>query len=333
MNVKKICIAALLMASALAVSCAVEPVEDSSYSYDRVMKAWLAMNYPGLKPFGDSGAYILEMQQGTGPAVTDSSYVWAHYTKLSLDRSVISSNERSVAEQLGTYSPTSYYGSRIWRVDQDYIPSGLEAVIKTMKGGGRALIALPLSASSHTSSLYSAFSGSDESDNSIIEIKIDTVMADIYDYQERVMKEWFRSHYNVADTSAEHLYFKKLKEKTAETDSIPEGSTVKVRYIGRHLDGQVFDTNIEDTAKFYRIHTQGKTYDALNVTFYKDDVSKLAQENTTVAGFYRSVSMMNYGETAVALFSSELGYGEKGSSPAIPEYSPLHFWFYVEPKD
>ena len=43
--------------------------------------------------------------------------------------------------------------------------------------------------------------------------------------------------------------------------------------------------------------------------------------------------MMNFGETAVTVFNSELGYGEKGKSPSIPEYAPLYFWLYIEPKD
>jgi hypothetical protein len=42
---------------------------------------------------------------------------------------------------------------------------------------------------------------------------------------------------------------------------------------------------------------------------------------------------MNYDETAVTAFSSDLGYGESGSNPAIPEYTPLSFWLYIEPKD
>ena len=41
---------------------------------------------------------------------------------------------------------------------------------------------------------------------------------------------------------------------------------------------------------------------------------------------------MNFGEKAVTVFGPQLGYGEKGSSPSIPEYSPLCFWLYIEPK-
>lgn len=39
---------------------------------------------------------------------------------------------------------------------------------------------------------------------------------------------------------------------------------------------------------------------------------------------------MKNGEKAVTLFNSELGYGEDGKNPSIPEYSPLSFWLYIE---
>lgn len=314
-------------------ACAVSPDEDANYSYDRVMKAWIHRNYPGVQPQGETGAYILEMDPGSGQSVNDSAYIRAHYVKRKLDQTIISTNILSYSEQLGTYSNTSYYGGNIWRVDQGYLPAGLESVLKTMRAGGHVKVALPLSASKHATGLYNAFSSTAETDNEIIDVTVDTVIANIYDYQEKEMKAWFTEHYGVSDTAALHLYFKKLTEKTAEADTVSEGTSVKVRYVGRLLNGQVFDTNIEDTAKFYRIWKSGGSYSALSVNYYKTDSQKFSSENSVVAGFGKAVTMMNYGETAVTLFNSELAYGESGENPSIPEYAPLTFWLYVEPKE
>ena len=314
-------------------ACAVNATEDENYANDRVMTAWIHQNYPGVKSYGDTGAYILGMNAGNGPAITDSSYVRAHYVKRRLDQTIISTNIKSLAEQLGTYSNTSYYGGNVWRVDQGYLPGALETILKTMRGGGQLKVALPVSASKHDYATYTAFNSTAETYNEIIDLAIDTVITDIYDYQARTMKAWFTEHYAVSDTVSENLYFKKLVEKTAETDTIAEGESVKVRYIGRLMDGQVFDTNIEDTAKFYRIWKSGGSYDALSINFYKTDEQKFSSENSVVTGFGKAVTLMNYGETAVTLFNSELGYSEKGSNPSIPEYAPLVFWLYLEPKD
>lgn len=332
MRLKDVFLATLIPAFLLAASCAVEPETETYASQDRVMKAWIRYNYPGTSTYSGTSLYVLDMQPGEGPAVTDSSYVWVHYVKRTLDGDVLSTNQQKLAEQLGSYSASSYYGSNIWRVDQGYLPDGLEKVIKSMKSGGSAKVALPVSASEHETSMYSAFSSTSESANEVIELTIDTVMTNVFTYQEKVMKDWFQRNYQISDTAANHLYFKKLEEKTAETDTISEGGNISVRYIGRLLNGQVFDTNIEDTAKFYHIWKSSGSYDALTIAFYKADESQFSENNSVVEGFGKAITRMNFGETAVTVFGPQLGYGEKGSSPGIPEYAPLCFWLYIEPK-
>lgn len=333
MSLNKYFLAAMFLAGMLAVSCAVTPEEDSNYASDRMMKSWIKVNYPGTSPYGDTGAYILEMEQGNGPAVSDSSFIRAFYVKRKLDASITATNIRQIAEQTGSYSATAYYGGNTWQVDQGYLPAGLEKVVKTMRSGGHVKLALPVSASSHEFSFYNAFSSTSESENLVIDLTIDTVLSNIYDYQEKTVRSWFQEHYASTDTVKEGLYFKKLIEKTEDADTVVEGGSIKVRYIGRTLDGTVFDTNIEDTAKFYRIWNSSNTYSALSINYYKTDDTKFSSENSVVAGFGQAVLQMNYGETAVAVFNSKLGYEERGKSPSIPEYAPLFFWLYVEPKN
>jgi len=328
MKIKHILLITLLLTGATA--CAVAPEEDDDAAYDRVMKAWLRVHYPGAQA-SSGGAYVLEMNQGSGPSVTDSAYVRAHFTKQALDLTIEDTNVEEVAGQLGTWTVSTWFGGNTWRVDQSYIPEGLEKIIKGMRGGATARIALPKSASSHDYTAYHAFSSLSEADNYIYDIAIDTVITDIYAYQERALSRWFREHYASASTLEEHLYFKKLEEHA--TDTIAEGNNVNVRYIGRLLNGQVFDTNIEDTAKFYRIWNDGKTYEALSIAYYKQDEDQFSTSNSVVDGFGKAVLAMNYGEIAVAAFDSTLGYGESGSGDAIPEYSPLVFWLYIEPKE
>lgn len=331
MRIKDLLLATLIPALLLTASCAVEPETESYASQDRVMKAWIRHNYPGMTTYGNTGLYVLDLEPGDGPAISDSAYVFAHYVKSTLGGDVISTNELQMAQQLGTYSVENYYGSSIWRVDQGYLPEDLETVFRSMKSGGRAKVALPLSASKHDYSMYTAFSGGEENYNEILDLTIDTVVSSIHAYQEQVMKDWFERNYQISDTAAANLYFKKLEEKTADSDTISEGHNISVRYIGRLLNGQVFDTNIEDTAKFYRIWKNTGSYNALTISYYKDDPEQFGNNNSVVEGFGKAVQMMNYGEKAVTVFNSELGYGEKGKSPSIPEYAPLCFWLYIEP--
>ena len=326
---KTLFVSLLLMAS-LAISCAVNPEEDSDISYDHVMKAWMRVNHPDIKPFGNGGAYVLEMDKGDVVSIGDSAYIRVHYTKRMLDGTIVESDVREIAEQLGEYKASSNYAGNTWRLTQGYIPDALEEVFRTMRSGGSATIALPKSASDHEYTLYDAFSSLEEANNYIFEIAIDTVLYDIIDYQEKEMRKWFRTHYDSEATIADHLYFKKLEEHTADSDTITEGATINVRYIGRLMNGQVFDTNIEDTAKFYRIWSSSGSYNALEMTYYKSDETQFNSNNSVVEGFGQAILKMNSGEKAVTLFNSELGYGEDGKNPSIPEYSPLVFWLYIE---
>lgn len=321
----------LLLTASLALSCGVYPDEDSDIEYDHVMDAWMRVNYPTVKPFGTYGAYVLQMDKGDGASIGDSAYVRVHYTKSMLDGTIVETNEEELAKQLGEYKVSSNYAGNTWRLTQGYVPDALEEVIRSMRSGGQATIALPKTASGHNASMYDAFTSSEEANNYIFDLTIDTVINNIISYQDQEMREWFRAHYDSETKIADHLFFKKLVEKTADTDTITEGASISVRYIGRLMDGQVFDTNIADTAKFYRIWNSDNAYSALNVTFYKNDDDKFSSDNNVVSGFGQAIQHMNYGEKAVALFNFELGYGQNGKNPSIPEYSPLLFWIYIEP--
>ena len=320
----------LLLMAALTASCAIEPAEDSDISYDHIMSAWMHINHPDVKPYGSTGAYVLAMEKGDGLSIGDSAYIRVHYTKRTLDGAIAETNVRQLSEQLGTYAVSSNYDGNTWRMTQGYLPAALEEIIRTMRSGGSATVALPKTASGHDYSMYDAFTSTEESNNYLIDFTIDTVINDIIQYQDQEMRSWFRTHYDSEATIEDHLFFKKLEENTADTDTISEGATVVVRYIGRLMNGVVFDTNIADSAKFYRIYSGDKSYEGLEVTYYKSDESKFESENSVVPGFGKAVLQMKNGEKAVTLFNSELGYGEDGKNPSIPEYSPLSFWLYIE---
>jgi FKBP-type peptidyl-prolyl cis-trans isomerase len=94
-----------------------------------------------------------------------------------------------------------------------------------------------------------------ESSNLIFDIELKHVITDILKWEEDSMKAYANLHYPGLDTLSSNFYLKKLSESTK--DSLESGS-VKVYYIGRLLDGFVFDTNIKDTAKKYGIYAGAK---------------------------------------------------------------------------
>ena len=103
-----------------------------------------------------------------------------------------------------------------------------------------------------------------------------------------------------------------------------------MRYIGRLLDGWVFDTNIADTAKKYGIYDTENDYKALDFK-HSNDIETMEQDNSMVRGFCMALKDMSYGDKAFTMFGSKYGYDYTGKDPIGP-YQPLIFWLYIEPK-
>lgn len=316
-----------------ASSCARSYEEDTDSLYQRVMGAWIRVNYPESEnDKTESGAYILEYNEGNGQAVSDTGFVFAHYIKYTLDGSISTTNREDVSKRLGSYEGTDYYGSDIWQLGQGYLPEGIEEALKNVKVGTHIKIALPVAASEVTTTLYNAFSSYQASDNMIYEITIDGCTEDIDEYQTAEMESFRAAYWPQADTLVKNLYFLTLGEaaqKSSDDDTLYDGRALSVRYIGKLLNGQVFDTNIQDTAKKYRIYDSSNEYEALDVDYYAD-IDDFMSNNSLVEGFSRAIINMDLGQTAVTFFSSDYGYGEAGSNKSIPEYSPLFFYIYIE---
>jgi FKBP-type peptidyl-prolyl cis-trans isomerase len=100
-----------------------------------------------------------------------------------------------------------------------------------------------------------------------------------------------------------------------------------LRYIGRYLNGQVFDTNIADTAKKYGIYSQCN-YELLSFKYFDNEDDALNQ-NSFVTGFSKALWRMTFDERCRTFFNSNFGYGNSGSGN-IPGYTPLCFEIQVE---
>ncbi len=329
-------IISVLSVAALIFSCAKDNEEDSPITYKRVMTSWIKVNYPTkMADTTASGTYILENREGYGEQPGDTSFVFIHYLKQSLDGNIVDYNTEEIARQLtsynGTFSEGDYYGPSIWQLGKGHIPKGIEEVIRKMKVGGTVRIALPLAASTVDSVYYSTFSSSTEDDNYLYTLTLEKVVPDIVKYQTDVMAAYRDSLFPGLSPTDEGFFFKKLVEAEQEydedgnPDTLSDDESIYIRYIARRLyDGKVFDTNIQDTAKKYRLYVSGKTYDALSIKYYKDSAT-MVEKNSTVTGFTNAVRKMKYKEEAVTFFWSKIGYGDKGKSPSVPEYAPLCF--------
>jgi len=99
--------------------------------------------------------------------------------------------------------------------------------------------------------------------------------------------------------TADGLYF--IRQKTGVGKKCVNGDTISVNYVGRLINGTIFDQTTTTPFTFQL------------------GVDQLIQ------GFQEGISMMYGGDTALLIIPSSIGYGGTAVSSSIPAYSTLIF--------
>ncbi|MDE6440389.1 MAG: FKBP-type peptidyl-prolyl cis-trans isomerase [Bacteroidales bacterium] len=117
---------------------------------------------------------------------------------------------------------------------------------------------------------------------------------------------------NVEPTS-DGLYF--IRTQAGKGKAIKQGSPVKFHYVGRLLDGTIFDTSIKEVAEENGLFHPMRNYEPL---------STMAGTGQMILGMDEGLLMMRQGDKATLIIPFQLGYGDRDLGP-IPAYSPLIF--------
>ena len=305
-------------------SCAQEKEESERSIHERILGAYVKEEYPNAKVL-PSGLVVIETQEGTGKTLNNREAGYFEYTTRSLSNEVVETTDEQLAKEIGTFAHTNYYGPKMFETGYKSTYKGLEEIMIGMKIGGKAKFILPpwLSVIGNNGNRW------EEANSLIYEIELKEVISVIDTWEADTMRRYAATHYPGLDTLSSHFYLKKLNN-IQHKDTL-ESATLNVRYIGRLLDGWVFDTNIADTAKKYGIYDPENDYNALEFK-WNDDLETMEKDNSMVRGFCMALKEMNYGDVAFTMFGSKYGYDYRGKSPIGP-YQPLIFWLEVEPKE
>ena len=317
---------AAFMALAL-FSCAEDKDESLTSIQKRILDAYVntadfKAKYPNAE-FWESGIVMLEYSQGTGDTLDSREAGYFEYTTQTLSGDHIVTTNEKIADTLGLFQNTNYYGPVLFELGYKTTFIGLEEVFEGMQEGGKAKFILPPWL---TKTASEPEWGNNQSIIYTVELK--HVITNILQWEEDTMKAYTNIHYPGLDTLSSNFYYKKLNN--VAKDTIKEGK-VNVYYVGRLLDGWVFDTNIADTAKKYGIYDASNTYDPLEVTYNKD-LDAMIKDNSLVTGFCMAIQEMGYGEEAFTMFGSKYGYDYEGKDPIGP-YQPLIFWLQTLEKE
>ncbi|WP_419802927.1 FKBP-type peptidyl-prolyl cis-trans isomerase [Mucilaginibacter sp.] len=110
------------------------------------------------------------------------------------------------------------------------------------------------------------------------------------------------------------LYYQILTP-SAKPKPLP-GDTLRVNYIGRTLEGKVFDTNLQNEAQKAGVLQPGRPYEPLQF---------VVKSGQVIPGWDEGFLLLNQGSKARLIIPSKLAYGGNQSGPDIAPYSPLVF--------
>ncbi|MBR5399734.1 MAG: FKBP-type peptidyl-prolyl cis-trans isomerase [Bacteroidales bacterium] len=346
----KLRFALMAMVFAAIAGCAKEKDLTEREIQEKILDAYIQTNCPSAQKLS-SGLTILSLTQGSGPiAPGDNDGIYIHYNTYQLDGTCQSTTDSVKARMLGTYDPAVYYGPTLFILNSS-ITKGMKELLGKLHQGGKATAIIPpwlTSAGANSSSYTNA--GQQSTLNMIYEVKAGIVIDDVDKFQKDSLESYSRLYFSPkVDSTAMGWYFRNFTHPDGipAADTIEAGKTIGVWYVGRLLDGYVFDTNIRDTAKKYRIYDASNDYTALSVEMgktYQDMTtygsSATSNDNTTgsegkqslILGFVRAIKNMTYADRGVTFFMSGLGYGSEGSMKSgkgVPEYAMLRFDVWV----
>lgn len=117
---------------------------------------------------------------------------------------------------------------------------------------------------------------------------------------------------NVTKTDS-GLYYTITKPGNGPVPAI--GDTVVVNYVGKMLNGKVFDSNIKAEAVKGKLPSMPRAYEPIRFP---------VGQKRVIAGWDQGLALLNKGAKATFVIPSKLAYGEQGNGPIAP-FTPLVF--------
>ena len=334
---KKIISAIIGTAAALCFAgCAKEATTGTNDANKRFFDAWMHVNHPEATPSG-LGIYVLEESEGNGATVEKDGFAMVDCIITDLEGNITTYTYKETAKQLGQYDTTYYYGPKVLTTTETTIQAGVADALVGMKVGGRKKVVIPGwlltykvydSVEDYLNPPKDDATTSTSYDNAIYDIVVTDYTDNINDWQIAKMGEYFQANpelgLSVADSLQMGFYYKQL-QAPADTASFKSDTTVYINYTGKLLNGLVFDTTDERTAKDNGIYSASREYKPVPVKWADSYEDIKLDGSTVIGGFALTIWQMRAFEKGVGIFYSDLGYTYSGSGKSIPGYAPLIF--------
>lgn len=125
---------------------------------------------------------------------------------------------------------------------------------------------------------------------------------------------WLNDEYPNRETTESGLMY--VITEQGDGPAPEQGDSINVQYVGKFIDGKVFDTNWEQVAKDNNIYNPQRPYAPLPLTCGVGQV---------IPGWDEGLQLLNQGGSATLIIPPHLAYGERGYPGFIPPNSTLVF--------
>ena len=335
-------LAILIVASVLG-ACAEKVEDDIEGKRKLAFETWMELYGDGATRL-PTGVYVKKLSSSSESSVikppVDGNWVSLDYTGRALySGNIFVTRDSATARLLGSFEYYTHYVPefvKFSKTDTVGVIQGVYDALATMNEGDVVRAYIPPSLAYGTNG--SSFSGGYQGQTSavggdvaiIMDLELKKIVADPVAYETEQVQQFAYNHWGkrVDDTIAKNVYRQTLELGKKDTLTVSDDTTVCVYYVGRFLDGFIFDTNIADTARKYNIYDSsiGTKYDSLKISTNGTDTSY-------IAGFYKAIVGMKFGETAETVFTSLYGYGSAAQTPDdgtwINPYTPLRYTIEV----
>lgn len=329
----------LLAGAAILFSgCAKQTETSVNDSAIKLFESWIRINHPTAQKT-QLGSYVIESEDGDGAVINGQNFLRIDYTIRGLDGTISTTTDVKLKQQLGDYSKTSFYGPEIMDFTGSSLYVGMEEVMKGKHIGMHVKAAIP--GWLITSEKYATEKEYQDkvtgNTSGVYDIKVIDAFDDVVKWEIDSLSRYISRNYgiNPADSVKKGMYYFREKTTSRPDSTFAKDAKVYVKYIGRLLNGLVFDTNIADTAKFYGIYNSSSKYEPTLINWGEKytDLTMTSSASSMITGFSYTLFQMKPYEKGRAIFYSGWGYGASGSGKAIPAYSPLIFDFELVDKE
>lgn len=299
------------------------------------LEAWLQVHNITTTPTS-SGLYYINQQEGTGSSLVDSNFYFITYTIKNLDGDVLETTNKYIAKQNDIFNSIMHYVPVYspYLTSSGFIKGGIEG-LGMMKEGGKARLIIPsklaYQSSGHTFNtgiINPAYS------TLIYDIELNKIVPDPKAYEQSLIDQYLSTHpgFTLVNDS---IYVKRISPGTRSC-VVAKDSVVLINYVGRFLDGFIFDTNVKSVA------IDSNIYVASNSSTKYETMEVIIGANKVVSGYDLAIRQMIEGEKIVVLIPSRYAYGADGfngnnsstttapnttaiNTTPIPPYAPLIF--------